>query len=851
MTNILITGGLGYIGSELIKLYSGNPLFHLTIVDNNFLSEKVQNFNYSNIKFSNVDIRNKDSIAPLMADADIIFHLAGVTDVPRTESEQSQDINNLIFETGVTGTKNILETANKESKIIFPSTHVIYEGLENIKKNIEENEEPKPKLTYSESKYQSELDIISSDLNYIIIRLGSVHGLSGDSTRLNIMPNLFSKLAAQNLDITLHGRGEQLKSLVSVKDVARCLKFTAENDDLNKEIYHCVSENIKVKDVAAICKKFVNELNINISDEEIPNAGYGLSSSKLLNTGFEFKFFLEESIREMIEAWGMKKNDKLNKKNEKIEIGRDPYEDDRGRILNYYLENKINHIGLIDSKPGTVRGNHYHPQQTQSCLLIEGAYLSITKNLNSKNEVIESRLIKQGDLSIIKPNIAHTMIFLEDSKFINLVEGERSHENYGETHTFPYDLVDDDLAKVYLDSYKKDCRVCELDHQIMFHSFGLIPLANNLVDSAEAKGQSFPLELNYCKNCSNIQLNLVVNPKLLFDNYVYTSSTSQSFRDHFKDLVNKIEEKYNLKEDSRVVDIGSNDGVFLKPLQDKGIKAVGIEPASNLAELANKQNLYTINSYFDELTAKKILKEFGKVDIVTAFNVFAHSDHLKNITLNAFNILKDEGTFIIEVQSLSEMLEKNLFDNVYHEHVNYWSLSNLVNFFNSLDLVVNDFEKVDTHGGSLRVYVSKSKEIANAVQEFVDYEKNMDLSQLETFIKFSEHISSQKNEVLKKLRNIIESGKKVIFYGAPAKATTLLNYYGIDNEMVAYTIEDNQLKVNKYIPNTKIKIIGKESGIKFNPDVIIVLAWNFFESIKEENEKLFPNSEFITLNSLD
>ena len=443
------------------------------------------------------------------------------------------------------------------------------------------------------------------------------------------------------------------------------------------------------------------------------------------------------------------------------------------------------------------------------------------------------------------------MIFLEDSKFINLVDGERSHENYGETHTFPYDLVDDDLAKVYLDSYKKDCRVCDSDHQTMFHSFGLIPLANNLVDSAKAKGQSFPLELNYCNNCSNIQLNLVVDPKLLFDNYVYTSSTSQSFRDHFKDLVNKIEEKYNLKEDSIVVDIGSNDGVFLKPLQDKGFKAIGVEPASNLAELSNKQNLYTINSYFEELTAKKILKEFGKVDIVTAFNVFAHSDHLKNITLNAFDILKDEGTFIIEVQSLSEMIEKNLFDNVYHEHVNYWSLSNLVNFFNSLNLVVNDFEKVDTHGGSLRVYVSKSKETEDAVQEFLDYEENMNLSKLETLIKFSEHISSQKNEVLKKLRNIIDSGKKVIFYGAPAKATTLLNYYGINNEMVAYTIEDNQLKVNKYIPNTKIKIIDKESGIKFNPDVVIVLAWNFFESIKEENEKLFPNAEFITLNLLD
>jgi len=141
--------------------------------------------------------------------------------------------------------------------------------------------------------------------------------------------------------------------------------------------------------------------------------------------------------------------------NEKIEKGQDSYIDDRGEILNYYLENKINHVGLINSTKGSVRGNHYHPEQIQSCLLIKGSYLSVTKNLNIEKAPIETRLIKAGDISIIKENIAHAMVFLEESIFINLVDGERAHENYGQTHTFPIELVNKNLAEIYLKNYKK------------------------------------------------------------------------------------------------------------------------------------------------------------------------------------------------------------------------------------------------------------------------------------------------------------------------------------------------------------------------------------------------------------
>ena len=536
--------------------------------------------------------------------------------------------------------------------------------------------------------------------------------------------------------------------------------------------------------------------------------------------------------------------------NEFIDIGKDPFIDDRGAILNYYLDNKVNQVGLIDSKKGTVRGNHYHPEQLQTCILVKGSYISVTKNLKDDNAVVESRLVKEGEISIIKPNIAHTMVFIEDSVFINLVDGEREHKNYGETHTFPIEIVDNFLAENIVECYKDNCRVCNSRNLILIHSFGLSPLANNLADNKKSRASTYPLELNYCKDCNNIQLNIVVDPTLLFNEYLYTSSTSQFFVSHFEELAFDLVEKLNLDKESVVVDIGSNDGIFLKPLIERNIKTIGVEPASNLAKDANKNNLETINSYFNKEVVKSIIHKYGNVDVVTAFNVFAHSDKLKEIANDAFSLLKEGGVFIIEVQSLAEMIEKNLFDNVYHEHVNYWSLTNLVNFFENLNLYVNDFQKVETHGGSLRLFISKDKRIEESVSEYIKYEEGLGLNNLQTFFEFSKKVVDQKNLAVQNLIKLKESGKKIIFYGAPAKATTLLNYYGIDSDLVEFTIEDNPLKVGKYIPNTNIEIIDKERAIKLKPDVIIVLAWNFYEVIKNQNSNLFSNTDFLKLNKL-
>ena len=222
---IIITGGLGYIGTELCKLYSGVSWFHkVLVIDNRFISERVNQIRNWNMEFVQGDILDKDLINKYFKDSDIVHHLAGITDVPRTKSQSDAEKDKKIKLVGVEGTQNILDAINDKCKIIFPSTHVVYEGIDKVRTDIKENDETKPVLSYSSSKAINEKQLRTSGKNYVILRLGSVYGYSTDSMRIDIMPNLFSKIASQNGTLRLFAGGKQIKSLVPLIDVARCFK---------------------------------------------------------------------------------------------------------------------------------------------------------------------------------------------------------------------------------------------------------------------------------------------------------------------------------------------------------------------------------------------------------------------------------------------------------------------------------------------------------------------------------------------------------------------------------------------------------------------------------------------------
>ena len=846
MKKIVITGGLGYIGTELCKIYSGYSWNDkIIVIDNRFISERVNQLRNWNIEFIHGDILDKDLIHKHCSDADIVHHLAGITDVPRVKSEANVEHEKKIEEVAIEGTQNIIDSIKDDCKIILPSTHVVYEGIRDIKKNISENDVTLPVLAYGKSKAYNEKQLKESGKNFIILRLGSVYGYSTDTTRLDIMTNLFSKISSQDGLLKLYAGGRQIKSLVPLIDVARCFKFMEEKEDISSEIFNLTKDTVTVKDVAEICKKYNPNIKLKETNDEVPNLGFSLSNEKLLKTGFKFLYGLDESIKEMISKWS--KQD-LIKDLEHVKDGTDEFIDERGKISNHELTEPINMIGLIDSKKGTIRANHYHPQQEQKCLFTKGQIIEIFQDILNPNSPKITQVVNEGQISIIKPNVAHTMVFTKDTTFLNLVRGEREHENYGVTHTIRHAFVDENERDLLLSCYKFDCRSCGNTKLKRVLSLGYQPLANNLLDKKNQKTELYPLEMNYCEKCHNCQLSVAVNSKKMFSNYLYTSSTSKIFRDHFVHAANKYitEFKLNSKK-SYIIDVGSNDGVALKPFLDKKFKKIlGIEPAKNLAKLANKNKIKTFNGFLTQKNIKKLKKN---ADLILASNVFAHSDNLNEMVTCMIKLLSKKGTIIIEVQYLMNTLKDLTFDNIYHEHYNYWSLTSLVNFFKKYPLKIYKAEKINTHGGSLRVYISKNPKIKidKSINKFLLEEENFGIKRFETYKSFGEKVYEIRQNVLKNIREIKKNEKSIVGYGAPAKATTALNFFGISNE-IDFIVEDNKLKHKKFIPGVNIPIYSK-TKIKDKNAAILVLAWNFFEEIKKNNNSL--SDKFINIKSLE
>ena len=843
---IIITGGLGYIGTELCKIYSGYSWNdQITVIDNRFISERVNQLRNWNINFIHGDILDKKLVTKHLHDADVVHHLAGITDVPRVKSESNVIKEKKIKLVAEEGTQNILDSINYKCKIIMPSSHVVYEGIEKVKKNISENEKTCPILSYGKSKDYNEKQLKSSGKNFIVLRLGSVYGYSTDTARIDIMANFFSKTTSQNGVLNLFAGGTQIKSLVPLIDVARCFKFMEEREDIKYDLFNLTKDTVTVKEVAEICKKYNPNIKLRETNDEIPNLGFSLSNKKILNTGFKFLYTLDESIKEMILKWS---NQNLIKELEFVKEGENEFSDSRGKISNHELTEPINMIGLIDSKRGTIRANHYHPEQEQKCLFTKGQIIEVYQDLLNPKSPKITQLVNEGQLSIIKPNVAHTMVFTKDTTFLNLVRGEREHENYGVTHTIKHVLVDEKEKDLLLECYKFDCRSCGNSKLKRVVSLGYHPLANNLLNKKNEKCELYPLELNYCENCHNCQLSVAVNPKKMFSNYLYTSSTSKTFRDHFLHAAKKYIKELKLKpKSSYIIDIGSNDGVGLKPFQDlKFKKILGVEPAKNLAKLANKNKIKTFNGFLEKNNLIKIKKN---ADLILASNGFAHSDNLKEMTECMVSLLSNKGTIVIEVQYLLNTLKDVTFDNIYHEHYNYWSLISLINFFKQYKVKIYKAEKINTHGGSLRIYIKKGKNITiqDSVNKLIEEEEKFGIKDFKTYQNFSEKVYKIKKNVIKNISQLKKNNKQIIGFGAPAKATTSLNFFGISRE-IDYIVEDNKLKHEKIVPGVNIPIYSKFKIKEKNP-LVIVLAWNFYNEIKLNNKNISNN--FINIKDLE
>ena len=354
--------------------------------------------------------------------------------------------------------------------------------------------------------------------------------------------------------------------------------------------------------------------------------------------------------------------------------------------------------------------------------------------------------------------------------------------------------------------------------------------------------------MNYCEDCHNCQLSIVVDSKKMFSNYLYLSSTSKSFRNHFEEAAKKYIKEFKLSsKKSYIIDVGSNDGVALRPFKNlKFKKILGIEPAKNLAKLANKEKIKTFNGFLNKKNIKNIKKN---ADLILASNVFAHSNDLKLMAECMFDLLKEKGTIIIEVQYLLNTLQDLTFDNIYHEHYNYWSLTSLINFFNYFNATIYKAEKIKTHGGSIRVYVKKGRKIKveKNIKDILKDEANFGLKKFETYQNFAKKVYKIRDNVRKNIIKLKKNHGEIVGYGSPAKATTALNFFGISEE-IKCIIEDNKFKQGKFLPGVKIPIISKKN-LSQKPKCLLVLAWNFFEEIKEKNTSLA--NHFLNIKDLE
>lgn len=383
------------------------------------------------------------------------------------------------------------------------------------------------------------------------------------------------------------------------------------------------------------------------------------------------------------------------------------------------------------------------------------------------------------------------------------------------------------------------CRFCLNKKLIQVINLGKQPAANAFLSKKQLREKEpfFPLKVNFCHKCGLLQLTYVVSPDYLFRNYVYVSSTSPVFIAHFEEYAQDVYKKLKLGSNSLVVDIGSNDGILLRPFKKLGTRILGIDPARKIAKEAAKNGIPTISTYFDQRIANKIIKKWGWADVITANNVFAHVPYIDELVLATKSLLKDDGVFIIEAPYLVDFLKKNLFDTIYHEHVSYLSVKPLMVLFKRFDMEVFDVKKTDSHGGSIRVFVGKNnskRRIQPAVEKFVLKEESLGLRRLQTYQKFAKKIAQNKKSLNSLLKKLKSSGKTIVGYGAPAKGNTLLNYFKIGTETLEYIVEDSQHKLGLYTPGMHIPVVKPGRIQQTKPDYVLILAWNFAKPLMDK-----------------
>ena len=394
----------------------------------------------------------------------------------------------------------------------------------------------------------------------------------------------------------------------------------------------------------------------------------------------------------------------------------------------------------------------------------------------------------------------------------------------------------------------RSCRVCNSPSLVEFLDLGDQPHGDSFLDSADLSGKEpfYPLRANFCKECTTVQIDYTVPKELMFEHYLYVSGTTRTLSTHFEASTNRLVKKYNLTANDLVVDIGSNDGTWLQFFKNHGLKILGIDGAKNIASIANEKGLETWAEFFNSSVAERVIAEKGKAKLVTAAGVFFHLEELHSVTAGINKLLAEDGVFCIQAIYLGEMIDNNKFDQIYHEHLTYWTLISISKLLELHGLEIFDVNHLEIHGGSLEIHACHSgkRQIAESVQQIKNKETQLGYQTFETYVEFGRRVW----KIRDKLKNILMQYKKddkpVYAMGAPIKGATLLNSFKINSELVQCAVEINELKIGKYIPGARIPIVSEASVSP--PAAYLLLAWNFLpELIEKYRDYLESGGAFI------
>lgn len=386
----------------------------------------------------------------------------------------------------------------------------------------------------------------------------------------------------------------------------------------------------------------------------------------------------------------------------------------------------------------------------------------------------------------------------------------------------------------------RHCRFCDHPLNNTFVDLGMSPLSNRFVKKEQLNQSEkfYPLHAYVCESCHLVQLEEFESPEEIFSDYVYFSSYSESWLKHAEAYVNKVCDRFGLNQSSQIIEVASNDGYLLQYFKQKDIPVLGIEPAANVAQIAEEKGIKTVVKFFGQVTATELSSQGNKADLLLGNNVLAHVPDINDFVGGMKTILKPQGIITMEFPHLLNLIVENQFDTIYHEHFSYLSFLTVEKIFASHGLILFDVEEIPTHGGSLRIYAKHNEydelKISERVTLFKQKEIQAGLNKLETYLQYGEKVKQTKRALLQFLIKAKNEGKSIVGYGAPAKGNTLLNFCGIREDFLDYTVDRSPYKQGLYLPGTHIPVYEPEKIKQTKPDYVLILPWNLQDEIREQ-----------------